>query len=117
MGYELENIREVRIGEMSIDICDDLKIASLERDNEDEHEYVEDVPPVIIRCDVAEFRGMLRINPIVLLKLIGTWDFAIELCPNKRVVHLMKHHKDDRVKLKNYRHAMNLIRKMSRKVS
>lgn len=116
MGYELDNIREVRIGEMPIDICDDLKITSLECDNEDGHEYVEDQPPVIIRYNNMELRAILRINPIVLFKLIGTWQSAIEFCPNKRVVHLMKNHKDDRVKLKNYWHAMNLIRKMSRRM-
>lgn len=52
-----------------------------------------------------------RVNFIELYKLIGLWDWVMRYCPNKRVVHLMKYGKNDKVKLKNCRRALRLIEK------
>lgn len=57
----------------------------------------------------------VKIDRIQLLRLIGLWDFALTLCPNRRVKHLMLHG-SERVKYKNFRHAQRLIKRMVKEV-
>lgn len=57
----------------------------------------------------AEFTATVRINPITYAKICGLWDWLIENCPNRRVVHLMRHSKDPRIVKKNYCRAQQII--------
>lgn len=107
----MTNIQSIQIGDTRFDISDDFKIEAFEVENDTVQEHAEDQPILITRCDNTTFTGTIQIERITLLKFVGLWQFAIDLCPDKRVVHLMKNHKDERVRYKNYRHAMNLIEK------
>lgn len=60
--------------------------------------------PVTLSCS-------LKINRLMLLKFMGFWQWALDWCPSKRVVHLMKYGKNARVKVKNYDRAVELIAK------
>lgn len=81
-----------------------------ELDLSDVHDYWKD-HKTITHADSGELTLTCNIPLIILLKLVGIWDYACTYCPSRRVKHLMLHGKNDRVKLKNYRHAMNLINK------
>lgn len=45
------------------------------------------------------------------LKLTGIYDYVLEICSNKKVVHLAKYAKKDRVRTKNFNRAMKIIAK------
>lgn len=53
----------------------------------------------------------LKFKMITYLKLCGLWDWVKTNCPNKRLVYLMDHGKNTRVRLKNYRRAAQEIGK------
>ncbi len=61
--------------------------------------------------DSGELTCTCSIPRITMLKLVGLWDYAYTYCPSARVKYLMLHGKNERIKYKNYRHAMNLIAK------
>lgn len=58
---------------------------------------------------VDGLKVVIALNKVELLKLVGLWSQIYQMCPNKRVKHLMRYGKNDRVKLKNYYHAIKLI--------
>lgn len=58
---------------------------------------------------VDSLKCILRLNKIELFQILGLWDTILEVCPDKRVKHLMRYGKNDRVKLKNYYHAIKLV--------
>lgn len=74
-------------------------------------DYVKDNCRWVRQPDTGEFTLTCKINKIVFLKLIGIWDWAIKYCPNRKVKHLIKFGKNNRVKLKNFYRAMRLIGK------
>lgn len=111
MGERLTNIQSIQIGNTRFDISDDFEIEAFEIEENAVGEHAEDQPILITRRSDATCTCAIRIKRIVLLKFVGLWQFALDLCPDKRVVHLMKNHKDERVRYKNYNHAMKLIRK------
>lgn len=51
----------------------------------------------------------IKIDRMVWALLTGLWQWAYENCPNRRIKHLMKHGKNDRVKYKNFRRALREI--------
>jgi hypothetical protein len=50
-------------------------------------------------------------NWYLYLKLIGMYDWTLNNCPNKRVVHLAKYGRTQRVRNKNFRRAMRILGK------
>lgn len=58
-----------------------------------------------------EFTANIKLNKIILWKLLGLWDWALNNCPNKRVVHLMTHGKNHKVRYKNFLRAIRIIGK------
>lgn len=79
--------------------------------------YAEDVRKAIVWDNTCSATGTIecRIDRILLLKLMGLWDWARDSCPNRRVAHLMEHG-SRRVRIKNYFHAIRLIGKVVRLV-
>ena len=57
----------------------------------------------------AGLTATVHINRITMAKICGLWDWLIESCPNRRVVHLMRHSKDRRIVKKNYCRAQQII--------
>lgn len=84
-------------------------------DCENAEELIHDYAKSRMRYDEDEFSLTCKISMIVLLKLVGLWQFIHDNCPNKRVKHLMEHGKNNRIKLKNYYHACNDIARLMRK--
>lgn len=114
MGEKTTEIRAIKIGDKVWDISGQDEITEFTYDEEAVREYLEDSANRVIRWNEGECTATVqfRVNKIVLLKLSGSWDWVIENCPDKRVKHLIKYHKDDRVKMKNWRHAVKLIGKI-----
>lgn len=56
-----------------------------------------------------------KISRIQLLNLMGIWQWVLESCPNGRIKHFMLHG-SDRVKSKNFNHAIKLICRKVKKV-
>lgn len=42
-------------------------------------------------------------------KIAGLWNWAFKYCPNRRVAHLMKHGKTERVRRKNFNRAVYIM--------
>lgn len=53
-----------------------------------------------------------KINRMAFYKFIGLYDWSIENCPNKRVVHLMRYGKNNKVKMKNFRRSLRIVEKV-----
>jgi hypothetical protein len=53
----------------------------------------------------------IKVNRMLFVKLIGLYDWVIDYCPNRRVVHLIKHGKTKRVREKNFIRANKLLAK------
>lgn len=107
--YEMKDIRMVKIGDMCIDISDHPEIMEFTYDEEAVQEYIDEQCRPVIDYANCKAHFTIRINRITAFKLAGAWDWVAENCPNKRVAHLMKYHKDDRVKYKNFKHAVKII--------
>lgn len=57
------------------------------------------------------FEFTATIDKWTVYKLLGTWDFVISICPNRRVAHLIKYSKNERIKRKNFKRAIRIINK------
>lgn len=51
----------------------------------------------------------MSVTRVNLLRITGCWDWVLENCDDRRVVHLMKFGRNDRIKLKNFNRAMRII--------
>lgn len=47
------------------------------------------------------------------LKLFGIYNYCLVMCPNKRVVHLMKYGKNERTRYKNTKRAMRILERIN----
>jgi hypothetical protein len=61
--------------------------------------------------DSFEFTTTCTLSEWAWYKLIGAWDFVISICPNRRVAHLCKYGKNERIKRKNFKRAIRIINK------
>lgn len=83
----------------------------------DYDDYDEDVmdylkkSAVLNYSDSGELSFTWRLSKVIMLKLMGIWDWVTENCPNPRVKHLIKHGKNHRVRYKNFKRAVRLIGK------
>ena len=57
------------------------------------------------------FNATVKLNKVDLLKLLGIYDWVIDNCHNRRVVHLIKHGKNIKVRKKNFNRAIMIIGK------
>lgn len=62
--------------------------------------------------DPCTITMMVKVNQILLLKIAGIWDWVLKNCPNRRVKHLMTYGKNERIRRKNFKHAVRLISKL-----
>lgn len=56
-----------------------------------------------------ELTGTVYLDPFLFYKLMGVYDWVLTYCPNKRVVHLVKYGKNDRVRFKNFWRAYMIL--------
>lgn len=63
----------------------------------------------------VEFTVNVHIDKLMLYKLIGVYNWVVDYCPNRRVVHLIKYGKTKRVREKNFNRACRILVKELRK--
>ena len=51
-------------------------------------------------------------DTLAFYKLTGMWDYIINNCPNRRVVHLAQFSKKKRVRDKNFKRALHIVGKL-----
>ena len=59
--------------------------------------------------DCLSFNATIKLNKVYLLKLLGIYNWVIDNCHNRRVVHLIKHGKNIKVRKKNFNRALKII--------
>ena len=101
------------ITNISIDGCEFKEISDFNVSRETIDEYVNQNTVISVNDDFT-ITATCRISRINLYKFIGLYDWAIKNCPNKRVVHLMKCGKNNKVKMKNFRRSLRIIEKVLR---
>jgi hypothetical protein len=101
------------ITNISIDGCEFKGISDFNVSRETINKYVSQNTVISFNDDFT-ITATCRISRIKLYKVIGLYDWAIQNCPNKRVVHLMRYGKNARVKMKNFRRSLRIIEKVLR---
>ena len=100
-----------RITGIEISGCDIKGISDFTADFEVINEYIKE-NMVFSWNDCSTMTVTCKINRMALYKFIGLYDWAIENCPNKRVVHLMRYGKNNKVKMKNFRRSLRIVEKV-----
>ena len=100
-----------RITGIYIDGCEIKGISDFSVEYDEIYKYIR-TNSVISGNDNMSFTVTCKINRMAFYKFIGLYDWAIENCPNKRVVHLMKCGKNDKIKMKNFRRSLWIIEKV-----
>ena len=59
--------------------------------------------------DCLSFNATIKLNKIDLWKLSGIYNWVIDNCHNRRVVHLIKYGKNIKVRKKNFNRALKII--------
>lgn len=108
----IENIKcgEVYFNGVCVGVSHDIEITDYTEDKGAVKEYLREQRPVVVNRG-GTLQCTIKFNFITYLKLCGLWDWVKTNCPNKRLVYLMDHGKNTRVRLKNYRRAAHEIGK------
>lgn len=61
----------------------------------------------------AEIHCTARLSKDAMMAILGLKNTIINLCPNKRVVHLATHSKKERIRKKNFNRAIKILEKTS----
>ena len=59
----------------------------------------------------AVLRGYIKVPEFWAYKLTGLYNWIIDYCPNRRVVHLIKYGKTARVREKNFWRGLRILQK------
>lgn len=86
-------------------------ISNLEVYETDVLEYIKDHTTYSLNNDCLSFTATLEVDIFDLWKLLGIYSWVIDNCHNRRVVHLIEHGKNNKVRKKNFNRAVKLIRK------
>ena len=96
------------MGEPFIFATDPMEIPNIEPYNSISEDPI---TTTILDWNHAELNIEISLPIKLWLKLTGIYDYALEMCSNKKVVHLAKYAKKDRVRTKNFNRAMKIIAK------
>lgn len=96
------------MGEQFIFATDPMEIPNIEPYNS-----ISEDPITTTILDGNNSEINIEVNlPIKLwIRLTGIYDYVLEMCSNKKVVHLAKYAKKDKVRTKNFNRAMKIIAK------
>ncbi len=110
MPFGEKNDCKVYIDGEYVGTAKDITITNFVPDRDAVEAYVR--KNIVMALDTnGEFVGTCTIKKITMFKLSGLWYWVMYNCPNKKLVWLMKHGKNARVKMKNYRRAIEEIGK------
>ena len=59
-----------------------------------------------------KFYALCKVDRMMLYKICGVYNFVIKYCPNRKVVHLIKYGKNERVRNKNFNRALMILIEM-----
>ena len=96
------------MGEPFIFAIDPMEIPNIEPYNSISEDPI---TSTTLDWDNAELNVESHLPIKLWLKLTGIYDYVLEMCSNKKVVHLAKYAKKDRVRTKNFNRAMKIIAK------
>ena len=72
-------------------------------------EYIKNHITYSFNNDCSSLTYTIKVNKIDLWKLSGIYNWVIDNCHNRRVVHLIKHGKNIKVRKKNFNRALKII--------
>lgn len=98
----------ITIGDMKIDTSGIPEISNYTYDDSELRYELKNRAITQIEAS-GSFTCQFKLNRMVWAKLTGLWDWARYNCPDKRVKHLMKYGKNDRIKWKNFKRAIKMI--------
>ena len=87
-------------------------ISNLEVYETDIAKYVKDHTTYSLNNDCSSFTATFKLNKVDLWKLLGIYNWVIDNCHNRRVVHLIKHGKNERIRNKNFNRALIILNEM-----
>ena len=72
-----------------------------------------DIPEYVPFINQPEFtfEFVAKVQKDLWLKLLGVYDAIVNLCPNKRVVNLALHGKNNKIRKKNLHRAIKILEK------
>lgn len=60
----------------------------------------------------ATYEACCKIAKDIVLALLGIRDSVLDLCPNKKVVHLARHGKNKKIRKKNFHRAIRILEEL-----
>lgn len=60
----------------------------------------------------ATYEACCKISKDIVLALLGTRDSVLDLCPNKKVVHLARHGRNKKIRKKNFNRAIRILEEL-----
>lgn len=60
----------------------------------------------------ATYEACCKIAKGIVLALLGIRDSTLDLCPNKKVVHLAKHGRNKKIRKKNFNRAIRILEEL-----
>lgn len=92
-----------------IDGIDCKGIRDFDSTFEPAEEYVRENMQYFCGLDTVTLK--CKINRFVIFQLLGLWQWIVDYCPNKRVIHLAQYAKKHRTRSKNLNRAIDIIAK------
>ena len=60
----------------------------------------------------ATYEACCKISKDIVLALLGIRDSVLDLCPNKKVVHLARHGRNKKIRKKNFNRAIRILEEL-----
>ena len=60
----------------------------------------------------ATYEACCKISKGIVLALLGIRDSVLDLCPNKKVVHLARHGRNKKIRKKNFHRAIRILEEL-----
>lgn len=60
----------------------------------------------------ATYEAWCKVSKDFVLALLGIRDSVLDLCPNKKVVHLARHGRNKKIRKKNFHRAIRILEEM-----
>ena len=60
----------------------------------------------------ATYETCCKISKDIVLALLGIRDSVLDLCPNKKVVHLARHGRNKKIRKKNFNRAIRILEEL-----
>ena len=74
-------------------------------------EYIKDHITYSLNNDCLSLTATIKVNKFDLWELLGIYSWVIDNCHNRRVVHLIKYGKNNKICKKNFNRALKIIAK------